>query len=585
MIHGEAGAGKTTTSLHTSIEKNKVVFFVNCDILDFYSLRRKGTNLFLEHIMRALNLLELFEDEKDRELLYSLSGATLAKTFEHSNEHILIFDGLDENRFYSDPSSEGLKRLSETLVDIHCPIILVTRTAHFEESLYSELGSLVEVNNSRGGSKVRRKARAIKLPVWSETHILQLLDKIFVDSGNKCLLSKQGLKRLHKFRNLFLDNSYKEFYGDLPLNPLFLQFILSDVVERDIHKVNRPILIYQWIRRKIFRDIKKENRSFPVNKKVPNNEILILVDKLLYLMELVSKSMTMACENGTFKINDFTDYREIQEAVAKTFGTGQVKAIDLLLNSALTSNVTLTRDKYRATKQKITFTFKIFQEYFLACYLVRNQECVALYPNNVKKFYEDIIKTEDENDLSFYLRNDFGSLEEKTSDLETENFGSFALPARVPVHIHTPKVTFMSEQIPDINISGGNFNGSTYFAPHHGDNIGTINNYLGKDEIEELNKFVAEVEAKYPNVQNEVEAEEIFNAEVVAVRDSDQTRWEILREQMSIIKRQLLNKERHFQATKATVVEVAKAAFEKSLMAKAVITYIDKLSEEPDRGS
>jgi TIR domain len=421
LVHGEAGAGKTTTSLHAALAKSKVVFFVNCDILNFYSLRRKGTNLFLEHILRTLNILEVFECEQDRELLYSLSGATLAKTVEHSKEHVLIFDGLDENRFYSDPSCEGLKRLSETLVDIHCPIILVTRTSHFEESLFSNLGALVEINNTRGGSKARRKARAIKLPVWSEKHVLQLLDKILNNSANEFSLDDESFQRIRKFRNLFLGQQYQEFYGELPLNPLFLQFILSDIVERDIHKVSRVTLIYQWVRQKIFRDLEKENRSFPVDKKVPNETLFLLVDKILYIMELVSKSMTIACDDGTFKLNDFTDYQEIEGVAAKVFQIDDVKIIDLLLNSLLTSHITLTRGRYRSTKQRITFIFKILQEYFLACYLARNQEDVSLYPRNICQLCKEIIQTEYEEDLSFYLRRNFNILAQTPFFLKTEN--------------------------------------------------------------------------------------------------------------------------------------------------------------------
>ena len=48
----------------------------------------------------------------------------------------------------------------------------------------------------------------------------------------------------------------------------------------------------------------------------------------------------------------------------------------------------------------------------------------------------------------------------------------------------------------------------------------------------------------------------------------------------------LLNEyDRHLQATKATLIEVAKSAYEKSLIVQAIITYLDKLSEEPNHGA
>ena len=47
----------------------------------------------------------------------------------------------------------------------------------------------------------------------------------------------------------------------------------------------------------------------------------------------------------------------------------------------------------------------------------------------------------------------------------------------------------------------------------------------------------------------------------------------------------LFNPERHAQAFKATIVEVTKAKWEESLIVKAIVTYLDKFSETPDRGA
>jgi hypothetical protein len=62
-------------------------------------------------------------------------------------------------------------------------------------------------------------------------------------------------------------------------------------------------------------------------------------------------------------------------------------------------------------------------------------------------------------------------------------------------------------------------------------------------------------------------------------------RWQKIRHQTTILKQQLFNPDRHLQASKATLVEVTKAAWEKSLIVKAVITYLDKFSETPDKGA
>ena len=54
---------------------------------------------------------------------------------------------------------------------------------------------------------------------------------------------------------------------------------------------------------------------------------------------------------------------------------------------------------------------------------------------------------------------------------------------------------------------------------------------------------------------------------------------------MGILRAQFFNPDRHAQAFKATIVEVTKAKWEESLIVKAIVTYLDKFSETPDRGA
>ena len=72
---------------------------------------------------------------------------------------------------------------------------------------------------------------------------------------------------------------------------------------------------------------------------------------------------------------------------------------------------------------------------------------------------------------------------------------------------------------------------------------------------------------------------------ITHLQTTNPKRWQTIRHQMRLLKTQLLNPHRHAQAAKATLIEVTKAAWEKSLIAKAIITYIDKLSETPDQGA
>ncbi len=116
-----------------------------------------------------------------------------------------------------------------------------------------------------------------------------------------------------------------------------------------------------------------------------------------------------------------------------------------------------------------------------------------------------------------------------------------------------------------------------------GDQVGTQN--IFGQEIADLQQFVASLEAANPNLKTEQEADQIVTIALDQVQTQEPARWQKIRPQMGILKKQILNPERHLQAAKATGIEVAKHYAENSLIVKAIITYIDKLSETPDQGA
>jgi hypothetical protein len=157
----------------------------------------------------------------------------------------------------------------------------------------------------------------------------------------------------------------------------------------------------------------------------------------------------------------------------------------------------------------------------------------------------------------------------------------------------------MAEQ-PNINISGGTFNGPVNLASNEGSQpttiIGTQNNYATDPNLlktiqdllqqnTDLQTFITDLETQNPNLQTEAEAEAIRDRAITQIQTTNPTHWQTIRQQMRTLKQQLLNPERHAQAAKATLVEVTKAYWEKSLIIKAIVTYIDKLSETPDQGA
>jgi hypothetical protein len=111
--------------------------------------------------------------------------------------------------------------------------------------------------------------------------------------------------------------------------------------------------------------------------------------------------------------------------------------------------------------------------------------------------------------------------------------------------------------------------------------IGIQNRYPTDPEVQsaiaDLQTLLTQLQTQHPHVTTETEAIAIIDAEFTEIKQSPTNKLVTLR-------KQLLNPERHAQAIKATLGEIAKHYLEESVWAKAILTYLDKLSETPDRG-
>jgi hypothetical protein len=108
------------------------------------------------------------------------------------------------------------------------------------------------------------------------------------------------------------------------------------------------------------------------------------------------------------------------------------------------------------------------------------------------------------------------------------------------------------------------------------------NNYPNAPEtkaaIADIQTLIAQLQTQHPQVTTEAQALDIIDVEFTEIKQSKTHRLATLRQQ-------LLNPERHLQATKAALGEIAKHYLEESVWAKTIITYLDKLSEEPNHGA
>jgi hypothetical protein len=112
--------------------------------------------------------------------------------------------------------------------------------------------------------------------------------------------------------------------------------------------------------------------------------------------------------------------------------------------------------------------------------------------------------------------------------------------------------------------------------------IETQHNYATDPSVQtaiaDLQTLIIHLQTQYPNVASEPEALAIIDAEFTEIQRSDSSKWATLRQQ-------LLNPERHLQASKATLAETVRHFLTESVWAKATMTYLEKLSETPDRGA
>lgn len=94
-----------------------------------------------------------------------------------------------------------------------------------------------------------------------------------------------------------------------------------------------------------------------------------------------------------------------------------------------------------------------------------------------------------------------------------------------------------------------------------------------------ISHLLLQLQEKHPTVTTEDKALSIIDAEFTEIKQSNPHKLVTL---LASLREHFLNPERHLQATKATFGEVAKHYLEESVWSKAIITYLDKMSETPD---
>lgn len=142
--------------------------------------------------------------------------------------------------------------------------------------------------------------------------------------------------------------------------------------------------------------------------------------------------------------------------------------------------------------------------------------------------------------------------------------------------ILTQEVKKVSEEPKRVIHTNNYFEKGTHTHAHNYANDETL-----KQQTTELRQLVHKLQQTHQPT-TEVQADEIIDVEFREIQNTNPTLWQTILKQMKLLKRQLLNPERHLTASKAAIAEFAKHYLEDSVVAKVVITYIDTMSADTD---
>jgi hypothetical protein len=376
ILSGQFGAGKTTAALVAATGSSRPAVFVPCQEVPGGVFTAGSTNGLCRHIVETLALLDDIE-ESDRPPLTGMAAAVFSYLLrEPKSRYLFILDGLDEHHVLARLS--GLQRLSNQLAEFFGPVVLTTRREHLDSMVgdfntaFSELGSKVGAN---------RQATVLYLERWTSREVA-----IVIERGLDIVKADERA-RLDEFRQAVLSDSQP--YGDLIYHPLFLQFILEDVVESGLLALGRPALIRRWVHRKIRRD-REHWVPAPTAVRVQPVESMDTeeyIDRVCTGMASVAVAMSLEQE-GRRELSESLPGERVAAIVGGAVDAGPLALLPILLNSLLT-----TLGPRQSKDIQVGFALRVLHEYFAAVHLVANGSSTSEWPASVRALVAELHET------------------------------------------------------------------------------------------------------------------------------------------------------------------------------------------------
>lgn len=375
LLTGIFGTGKTTAALQaaqSSKKRGRLLIFVECAHLEIDDEMGR-TNKLLEKVIESLDIVSKPRGEYEK-LFYQWSAPILSHLLRNNDsQHIFILDGLDEHRLYS--TQKGIECLHNSIKDFRCNKILITRKEHLSSQLGNFKTAFSGLSEKEGK---QQSARLFELVLWQKEQVIQFVSKLSIEAIG------EPRERIDDFLKILENDSYVEYYGDLPFHPLFLQFILEDIVKDKIQKSTRSDLLHRWFRRKVERDIKSKSQRLPINPFNEFEDFEDLFSQVFHLMENIANLATIK-NNDRYEFYEFIWSKQLEQEANKLLKLPSVSVISILLRSVL-----VPQSLRQGEEHKIIFALRVFHEYFLASYLARRNLPSSGYPDSVKSFYSEI---------------------------------------------------------------------------------------------------------------------------------------------------------------------------------------------------
>jgi hypothetical protein len=292
---------------------------------------------------------------------------------------VLLIDGMDEHKFLK--KDVNIKSFFNWIREIKAIPIFSLRKEFWEE----RFGNL-----STAIGKARQIQDKIYLTEWSNVEIVDYIEK-FIECNE--LLDFAEKKNLSDLKSKVLQNTYGNFYGDIPKRPLFLEMIIEDVIKNSVKSRRLTDLYKLYIQKKIIRDRYGSFQSFYPDRTLPSDwDINQLIDIIFKIQEFCASKMFSVFDNKVILSNSIQS-PEIDNFIR---GYGFTSVSDVLLHSVL-----VTLEERKVADIKLKFAHFSFLEYFFALHVKKSIEkddswFSYIYDTSTMSFIVDLLQTDNQ---------------------------------------------------------------------------------------------------------------------------------------------------------------------------------------------